>query len=192
MKQLGTCFNMYTGDFDSWFPCAYYKGNKISFMDVFSDLKYIYKLPYNDSTKDSKINIYYCAANPLPAEATYCTDYSPSMMLTARYKDDGTFEAYDGYTSRWVKQANWNVRHIMLIEHSGQNYQFTHYKFSDPTGSSIRWRHRPRVRCANGAPTGGFANAAMVDGSVQSLDYKNYNNWTDPKFKDIYVRPEKD
>ena len=192
IKQLGTCFNMYTGDFDSWFPCAYDQKNKTSFTGTFSNLKYLTVLPYGDATKDAKNNVFYCAANPLPGEATYGLDYAANMMLTARYTAAGVYHTYDGYTARWVKQASWNVRHIMLLEHTGQNYQFNHYKFNSLTESSLRWRHRPTIRRTNGAPTGGDSNAAMVDGSVQTLSYRHYTAWTDPKFKNIYARPVKD
>ena len=192
-KQLGNFFSIYVGDFDSWFPSAYddADGKNISFIKAFTNLGY-YSRTGASQPKYGKTGIFFCPANPITDEASYGTDYAANFMLTSRYQDDGTFYKYDGYTARWVKQSNWNARHLLLIDHYGMNYQFTHYKFKDLTGTSIRWRHRPRTRCTNGAPTGGFANAAMVDGSVQSMDFNDYSAWTDPKWKNIYARPTKD
>ena len=191
-KQLGNFFSIYVGDFDSWFLCAYDQKNSKSFLKTFVELGYRANVPYNDHTKNARNNFVYCPANPKTDESSYGTDYAANMMLTARYTADGKYHTYDGYTARWVKQASWNVKHIMLIDHYGQNYQFTHYKFNDLNGTSIRWRHRTKYRNANGAPTGGDANAAMVDGSVQTFSFRSFSKWTDPKWKNMYVRPEKD
>lgn len=192
IKQMGNFFSIYVGDFNSWFPCAYNQKEGISFLDVFTDLGYRGKVAYDNHTQDAKNNYVYCPGNPLPSESSFATDYTPNMMLTARYKADGTIYAYDGYSAKWVKQANWNIKHIMLIEHTGINYQFNHYKFNSLTETPIRWRHRPTMRLSNGAPTGGDANAAMVDGSVTTLSCRNYPTWTTPGWKNIYARPTKD
>lgn len=192
IKQLGTFFNMYTGDFDSWFLCAYDQQNKVSFINTFTAIGYRASVSTHGRVEDARHSYVYCPANPMPDESSYGVDYSANMMLTARYQKDGTNYVYDGYTTRWVKQASWNARHIMLIDHYGQNYQFSHYKFSEINNTTIRWRHRTKYRRPNGAPTGGDANAAMVDGSVQTFSYRSFNKWTDPKWKNMYARPVKD
>ena len=192
-KQLGNFFSIYVGDFDSWFPCAYNDEDDkdISFMRAFTDLGY-YSRTGASQPRYGKTGIVFCPANPITDESTYGTDYSANFMLTARYQNDGTFHKYDGYTARWVKQANWNAKHIMTFEHTGQNYQFTHYFFTRVLENSLRWRHRAKLRRSNGAPTGGDANAAMVDGSVRTLSYRDYPTWTTPGWKNIYARPTKD
>ena len=191
-KQLGNFFSIYVGDFDSWFLCAYDQKNSKSFLKTFVELGYRANVPYNDHTKNARNNFVYCPANPKLDESSYGTDYAANMMLTARYKADGTYHTYDGYTARWVKQANWNAKHIITFEHTGQNYQFTHYFFNRVLENSLRWRHRAKLRRSNGAPTGGDANAAMVDGSVQTFSYRDYPTWTTPGWKNIYARPTKD
>ena len=83
----------------------------------------------------------------------------------------------------------------MLIEHTGANIQFNHNMFYKPehTNSLIRWRHRPTMLNTNkNAPTGGDANAAMVDGSVRTLSWINYQKWTHEEWQKMYVRPTKE
>lgn len=190
-KMIAAFCNIYVGDFDSWYPPSRLKDGK-SWSSVFDDLKYYSKRRNEAQFKDGKLNILYCAANTHPDESGYGMDYAVNMMLCAYYENEGTFKSYDSYTMRWVKQASWNKRHIFSIDHYGMNYCFTHYAFTNPLTSSIRWRHRPKIRRANGAPTGGDANASFTDGSVQTLSFRDYTGWTDPKWKNIYARPTKD
>ena len=81
------------------------------------------------------------------------------------------------------------------MEHTGSGFQFKHMMFKNPAhvNSLIRWRHRPKMVNPNkNAPTGGDSNAAMVDGSVRTLSWSDYQIETHPAWKKIYFRPTKD
>ena len=198
LKQLGSFFTMYTGDFNSWFPAAYNNPDAKSCMGVFRDLKYSTAIKTTRAQLESKRygdTLVICPGNPVPNEATFASDYAANMMLTASITKDGTFGSYDGYTARFVKQANWNVGHILMMEHTGSGLQFKHLMFKSPShvNSLIRWRHRPTMyNISKNAPTGGDSNAAMVDGSVRTLSWRNYMVETNPEWQKIYLRPTKD
>lgn len=197
LKQLGSFFTMYTGDFDSWFPAAWDNKTGKGCPELFYDLKYFKRNPTRAYLKSRGYgdSLMICPGNPIPDEATYASDYAASIMLTASITKEGEFGSYDGYTARFVKQANWNVGHVLLMEHTGSGFQFKHMMFKSPThvNSLIRWRHRPTMYNTNkNAPTGGDSNATMVDGSVRTLSWKNYQIETHPEWKKIYFRPTKD
>ena len=197
LKQLGSFFTMYTLDFDSYFPAAWDNKEDIGCPELFFKLKYLSRNPTRAYLKSRGYNntIMICPGNPVPDEATYATDYAANIMLTASITDDGSFGSYDGYTARYVKQANWNVGHVLLMEHTGSLFQFKHLMFKSPEhpNSLIRWRHRPTMVNPNkSAPTGGDSNAAMVDGSVRTLRWRDYKIETNPEWMKIYFRPNKD
>ena len=192
MKTWGSIFSMYSLDFSDWFMPAYLQDSNPtkSWTGISADMGYA-KRTSDPDKKKSTGNIRLCPGNPVPDESTYGVDYNPNMMLTVRTAADGKFYSYDGYECRWFKVAAWNNKHILLIEHSGINYQFSHYKFADPTGSVIRWRHNPKMKVGSKqAPTAGYSNVVYVNGSVDSLRYYDYPKWTDPKWKSIYARPD--
>ena len=141
--------------------------------------------------KKSTGNIRLCPGNPVPDESTYTVDYNPNFMLTARITSDGKFYTYDGYECRWFKVAAWNSKHILMMEHTGQNYQFNHYGFTNPATSLLRWRHNAKMKVGSKqSPTAGNSNVVFVNGSVNSLRYYDYPRWTDAKWKSIYARPD--
>ena len=197
VKQIGSFFTMYTGDFDSWFPLAWDNKAGIGCPEKFFDLKYLKKNPTRAYLKSKGYgdSIMICPGNPVPDEATYASDYAANMMLAGSITEAGAYGSYDGYTARYVKQANWNVGHVLLMEHTGSGFQFKHMMFKSPEhpNSLIRWRHNPRMVNPNkNAPTGGDSNAAMVDGSVRVLSWRDYQIETHPAWKKIYFRPNKD
>ena len=197
LKQLGNFFAIYTGDFNSWFPAAWDNETGKGCPEKFYDLKYFKRNPTRAYLKSRGYgeNIMICPGNPLPDEATYASDYAANMMLAASITADGSYGSYDGYTARYVKQSNWNVRHVLLMEHTGALFQFKHLMFKSPShpNSLLRWRHRPTMyNTSKNAPTGGDSNAAMVDGSVQTLSWRNYQIETNPEWSKIYFRPTKD
>ena len=192
LKTWGSVFSMYSLDFSDWFMPAYLQNVDpyVSWTRLASSFKYT-KTSGDKDSKKSSTNIRLCPGNPVPDESTYGVDYNPNMMLTARITADGAFHKYDGYECRWFKVAAWNHKHILMMEHQGSNYQFSHYKFADPTGSVIRWRHNPKMKVGSKqAPTAGNSNVVYVNGSVDSLRYYDYPKWTDPKWKAIYARPD--
>ena len=197
LKQLGNFFSIYTGDFDSFFPAAWDNQAGKGCPEVFYELGYFSKKI--DRTYLSRKNFgnstMMCPGNPVPDEATYASDYAANIMLTASITNEGEFGSYDGYTARFVKQASWNVGHVLLMEHTGVLFQFKHQMFKSPAhvNSLIRWRHRPTMfNTGKNAPTGGDSNAAMVDGSVRTLSWRNYQIETHPEWAKIYFRPTKD
>ena len=197
LKQLGSFFTMYTGDFDSWFPAAWDNKEGKGCPEMFYDLKYLKRNPTRAYLQSRRYgdSIMICPGNPTPDEATYASDYAANIMLTASITKDGGHGSYDGYTARYVKQANWNVRHVLLMEHTGATFQFKHLMFKSPShpNSLLRWRHRPTMYNTNkNAPTGGDSSAAMVDGSVRTLRWRDYKIETNPEWQKIYFRPTKD
>ena len=197
LKQLGSFFTIYTGDFDSYFPAAWDNEAGIGCPELFFNLKYLSKNPTRAYLKSKGYGdtIMICPGNPMSDEATYASDYAANMMLSGSITEAGAYGSYDGYTARYVKQANWNVGHVLLMEHTGSGFQFKHMMFKSPEhpNSLIRWRHNPRMVNPNkNAPTGGDSNAAMVDGSVRVLSWRDYQIETHPAWKKIYFRPNKD
>lgn len=197
IKQIGSFFSIYTGDFDSYFPAAWDNQAGIGCPEMFYNLKYLSRNPTRAYLKSRGFgdSIMICPGNPMPDEATYASDYAASIMLTASITADGGYGSYDGYTARYVKQTSWNVGHVLLMEHTGAAFQFKHMMFKSPShpNSLIRWRHRPTMINTNkNAPTGGDSNAAMVDGSVRTLSWRDYQIETHPAWKKIYFRPTKD
>ena len=192
LKTWGSIFSMYSLDFSEWFMPAYLQDEDpyVSWPRMSSNMGYVKKFKEADNKKSTG-NIRLCPSNPIPDESTYGVDYNPNMMLTVRKTSDGAFHTYDGYECRWFKVAAWNNKHILMMEHQGSNFQFSHYKFADPTGSAIRWRHNAKMKVGSKqAPTAGYSNVVFVNGAVNSLRYYDYPKWTDPKWKAIYVRPD--
>ncbi len=197
LKQLGNFFSIYTGDFNSWFPAAYDRPVNKNCIAVFRELGYSSTLKYTrDQLKSKRFGdtLVICPGNPVPAEGDSISDYAASMMLTAQIKADNSFYAYDGYTARFVKSASWNANHLLIMEANGTaTFQFNHNMFKDPihVNNNLRWRHRAKmIHPTNKAPTGGDSNAAMVDGSVRVLSWKNYLVSDNPEWSKIYFRPE--
>ena len=140
-----------------------------------------------------------CPSNTVPDEGQCATDYSASAMLTASIAEDGSFNQTGTgtakYTTKYIKQANWNVGHVLIMEHTGAIFQFNHTMFKDPThlNNTLRWRHNPTmINASKNAPTGGDSNAAMVDGSVRTLRWRDYLIDSSPEWKKIYFRPTVD
>ena len=192
LKTWGSVFSMYSLDFSDWFMPAYIENvsPKISWLSLSATMKYIKDINPDDKRTITG-NIRLCPSNPIPDEATWGVDYNPNYMLCAKITSDGSYSSYDGYEQRWFKSAPWNSKHVLMMEHTGANYQFSHFKFKVPKDSAIRWRHNPKMKVGSKlAPTAGNSNAVFVNGSVGSLRYSDYPKWNDPKWKDIYARPD--
>lgn len=194
IKQIGSFFAIYTGDFNSWFPAAWDRKEGKGCPQVLHELGYFGK----KLTRANMFRTFFsCPGNTVPDEGTCASDYSANCMLTANIDADGKFNSNGTgsakYTARFVKQASWNVGHVLIMEHTGANFQFNHTMFKDPThvNNTLRWRHNPRMvnQGAKKAPTGGDSNAAMVDGSVRVLSWRNYLVDSNPEWVKIYFRP---
>ena len=198
LKQIGNLFSIYVGDWDSYFPAAYDRPVNKTCMNIFRELKYAGSISVTrDQLKRKGFGetLVICPGNPVPAEGDSISDYSASMMLTAQFKADGSYYSFSGYTARYVKQANWNAGHVLVMEATGSAFQFNHNMFKNPVhvNNVMRWRHRASmIHPNNNAPTGGDSNTAMVDGSVRTLSWKNYQIDTHPEWSKIYFRPTKD
>lgn len=192
IRQLGLYCILYTNDFDSYFPAARDSYAQESCTDIF------YKLGYHGKIKRGSVffkSYLHCPGNTVPDEATFATDYSLNVMLTASITKDNVFGSSDGYVARFVKVADWNAGHILALEHNGNNFQFNHTMFYKPehVNCALRWRHRPKtINLSKNAPTGGDSSAAMVDGSVRTLSWSNYQKWDNPEWQRMYVRPTKE
>lgn len=191
IRQFGLYFTMYTNDFDSYFPCAY---NAKDYTFCYDDF---YKLGYHKKIAKSNFKTTYlhCPGNPVPNEANFNSDYASNPTLTAFINDEGNFGEAAGYTTRYNKVANWNYKHILLLEHTGANVQFSDTMFYKPEhqNSNIRWRHRPkRINANKNAPTAGDSNVAFVDGSVRVLSWQNYQTWSNAEWQQMVARPTKD
>ena len=146
LKQIGNLFTMYVGDWDSYFPAAYDRPVNKTCMNIFRELKYASSINVTrDQLKSKRFGdtLVICPGNPVPAEGDSISDYSASMMLTAQHKADGSFYSFSGYTARYVKQANWNVGHVLVMEATGSAFQFNHNMFKNPihVNNVMRWRH---------------------------------------------------
>ena len=198
LKQLGNFFSIYTGDFDSWFPMAYDEAEAKSCIEVFRELGYSSTLKYTrDQLKSKRFGdtLVICPGNPVPGENNSTSDYAASMMLTARVKADGSFYKLSDYAAKFVKQSSWNAGHVLIMDALGGAFQFSHNQFKNPihVNNNLRWRHRAKmVHPTKNAPTGGDSNAAMVDGSVRVLSWRNYQIETNPEWAKIYFRPDED
>ena len=193
LKSLGTFWHMYANDFNEYFVPAYLMGPKstgTAWITILRNMGYFTKK--NTEEKNAGKNFVICPGNLVPDEASYGVDYNPNYMLSAKINEDGTFYKYDGYEARYFKVSAWNARKIVLLDHSGSAYTFTHYKFKDPYTSTIRWRHgNAKIRTVSKqALTGGSVNAVFVDGSVRPLFFNDYSAWNVKEWKDIYARPD--
>ena len=191
LKSLGIMWNMYANDFDDWICPAYLQNEtpKRAWLHILRSQKYLPEK--TDDGKNARTTILLCPGNITPNESTFFVDYNPNYMLASHIKEDGTFYKYDGYEARYFKYTSWNRKHILLMEHSGANYMFTHFAFKDLQNTAIRWRHNTKLRTGDKLTlNGGTANAAFMDGSVNVLRFNDYTSWTNPAWKSIYARPD--